>query len=56
MFITTDDSRLLPEHLQHDEDKDRAAESAGEVVTADGLLVLPGVIDVHTHTRVASDE
>ena len=34
----------------------RAAESAGEVVAADGLLVLPGVIDVHTHTRVASDE
>ena len=33
----------------------RAAESAGDVVAADGLLVLPGVIDVHTHTRVASD-
>lgn len=31
------------------------AESAREVVNAEGLLVLPGVIDVHTHTRVASD-
>ena len=29
--------------------------SAGEVVDATGLLVLPGCVDVHTHTRVASD-
>jgi dihydropyrimidinase len=36
-------------------DGERAAESAAEVVDAAGLLVLPGVIDVHTHTRVASD-
>ncbi len=28
---------------------------AREVVDATGLLILPGVIDVHTHTRVASD-
>ena len=26
-----------------------------EVVEAEGLLVLPGAVDVHTHTRVASD-
>jgi dihydropyrimidinase len=28
---------------------------AREVVDASGLLVLPGSVDVHTHTRVASD-
>ncbi len=33
-----------------------SAASAGEVVEAAGLLVLPGVIDAHTHTRVAVDE
>ena len=32
------------------------AASAGQVVDAAGLLVLPGCVDVHTHTRVASDE
>jgi dihydropyrimidinase len=32
------------------------AASAREVVDASGLLVLPGVVDVHTHTRVAIDE
>jgi dihydropyrimidinase len=31
------------------------AATAGEVVDAAGLLVLPGCVDVHTHTRVASD-
>jgi dihydropyrimidinase len=31
------------------------AQDAREVVDATGLLVLPGVVDVHTHTRVASD-
>jgi dihydropyrimidinase len=31
------------------------ASTAREVVDASGLLVLPGVVDAHTHTRVASD-
>lgn len=30
------------------------AAAAHEVVDATGMLVLPGVVDVHTHTRVAS--
>lgn len=34
----------------------RLVDSADDVVDATGLLVLPGCIDVHTHTRVASDE
>jgi dihydropyrimidinase len=32
------------------------AANAREVVDASGLLVLPGCVDVHTHTRVASDD
>jgi dihydropyrimidinase len=31
------------------------AAGADEVVDATGLLVLPGAVDVHTHTRVATD-
>jgi dihydropyrimidinase len=31
------------------------ATAAAEVIEAEGLLVLPGVIDVHTHTRIPSD-
>ena len=31
-------------------------DGAREVVDATGLFVLPGVVDVHTHTRVASDD
>jgi dihydropyrimidinase len=32
------------------------ASAADRVVEADGLLVLPGVIDAHTHTRIPSDD
>ena len=31
------------------------AAGAREVVDASGLFVLPGVVDVHTHARVATD-
>jgi dihydropyrimidinase len=31
------------------------AATADEVIDAVGLLILPGCVDVHTHTRVASD-
>lgn len=37
-------------------DLEGLATSARDVVDATGLLVLPGVVDVHTHTRVATDE
>lgn len=38
-----------------DPDLSGLAVGAREVVDATNLLVLPGVVDVHTHTRVASD-
>ncbi len=38
-----------------DDDLGGLAASARETVDATGLLVLPGVVDVHTHTRVATD-
>jgi dihydropyrimidinase len=33
-----------------------ALAAAARLVDADGLLVLPGVVDVHTHTRLPSEE
>jgi dihydropyrimidinase len=38
-----------------DTDLSSLADTARDVVDASGLLVLPGCVDVHTHTRVASD-
>lgn len=38
-----------------DTDLSALAASANGVVDATGLLVLPGVVDAHTHTRVATD-
>ena len=37
-------------------DVGRLANSSRQVIDATGLLVLPGCVDVHTHTRVASDD
>ena len=39
-----------------EDDLGAMAATAREVLDATGLLVLPGCVDVHTHTRVASDD
>jgi len=61
--IVTADSSRLADVLVRDGSINRVeaglsglAEGASvEVVDASGLLVLPGAVDVHTHTRVATD-
>jgi dihydropyrimidinase len=49
--IAVDDGRLVAIET----DLTGLVAAADEVVDASGLLVLPGAVDVHTHTRVASD-
>jgi dihydropyrimidinase len=36
-------------------DLSRVAANASRAIDATGMLVLPGVVDVHTHTRIATD-
>jgi dihydroorotase-like cyclic amidohydrolase len=60
--VTAAGSKIADVHVQDgsitaiEADLSRIAESAAvDVVDATGLLVLPGAVDVHTHTRVATD-
>ncbi|MBF8289800.1 MAG: Dihydropyrimidinase, partial [Chloroflexi bacterium] len=59
--VTAKDSRLVDVAVEGgrivavEPDLEGLAGSARKVVDATGLLVLPGVVDVHTHTRVATD-
>jgi dihydropyrimidinase len=49
------DVGITGERIAAVEDRISAA-VAGRVIDATGLLVLPGVVDVHTHTRIATDD
>jgi dihydropyrimidinase len=49
--VAVDDGRITT----IEPDLSRLATSASETLDATGLLVLPGAVDVHTHTRVATD-
>jgi dihydropyrimidinase len=49
--VAVDDGRIVA----IEPDLAGPAAGADEVIDATGLLVLPGAVDVHTHTRVASD-
>lgn len=59
--VTADGSRVADIAVEGgrivaiDPDLGGLAAGAREVVDAAGLLILPGAVDVHTHTRVASD-
>jgi dihydropyrimidinase len=59
--VTTDGSRRADVAIRNgtiesvDPDLTGPTASARAVVDAAGLLVLPGCVDVHTHTRVATD-
>lgn len=50
--LAVDDGRIIA----IEPDLSGPAAAADEVVDATGLLVLPGAVDVHTHTRVATDD
>ena len=60
-MVTAEGSRRADVHVSDGSIEaigDLAAVAEGgstEVVDAAGLLVLPGAVDVHTHTRVATD-
>jgi dihydropyrimidinase len=59
--VTATESRRADVAVEHgriaaiDSDLGGLAPAASQVLDATGRLVLPGVVDVHTHTRVASD-
>lgn len=59
--VTASGSRRADVAVEHgriaavEPDLGRLGDSAREVVEATGQLILPGVIDAHTHTRVATD-